>query len=109
MSAVKLIVLYPQPTDAAQFDLDYQTHLQLLHQKANIPSEQKPYTVTKFLVAGPDRPAFYQMFSLPFPSIDALQLAVMSPQMQEVAADATRISTGGAPVVLVGSDHEFDI
>ena len=39
-----------------------------------------------------------------FPSQEALQQAMGSPGMQEVAADAARISTGGAPVVLVGSD-----
>jgi hypothetical protein len=44
------------------------------------------------------------MFSLPFPLAEALQLAMLSPQMQEVAADAARISIGGAPVVLVGAE-----
>ena len=104
MSAVNLIVLYPQPLDIPQFEQDYREHLQLFHQKTNIPLEHKPYTVTRFLPLGPDKPAFYQMFSLPLPSLEALQQMLMSPQMQEVAADAARISTGGAPVVLVGTD-----
>jgi len=103
MKEVNLMVFYPQPLDVPQFDQDYREHLQLLHQKTNIPLEHKPYTVTRFLPVGPDKPTFYQMFSLPFPSLEALQQALMSPQMQDVAADATRISTGGAPVVLVGA------
>jgi hypothetical protein len=45
------------------------------------------------------------MFSLPFPSMDALQQTLASPAMQIVAADAVRISSGGAPLVLVGTDN----
>jgi uncharacterized protein (TIGR02118 family) len=78
--------------------------LVLFHRNANFPANLQSYTVTRILAAGPDKPAYYQMFSLPFPSAEALQLAMLSPQMQEVAADAARISIGGAPVVLVGSD-----
>ncbi|GAB2677144.1 EthD family reductase [Aliiglaciecola sp. 3_MG-2023] len=104
MSKVKLVVLYPQPTDAAQFDTDYLAHLSMLHEKMNIPLEHKPYTVTKF-VSPPDIPApYYQMFSMPFPSAEELQQTMGSVEMQEVAGDAVRISSGGAPVILVGND-----
>ena len=97
------MVLYPQPTDVAQFERDYKDHLELLHRVANISEDGPvPYTVTKFLPT-PDGPApFYQVFTMPYPSIEALQASRSS--MQEVAADAVRISSGGAPTVLVGSD-----
>ena len=104
MADVKLMVLYPYPTDTAQFDNDYSDHLRLLHENANIPEDARPYTVTKILHTPENQPPFYQMFTMPFPSAEALQQAMSSPEMQEVAADATRISTGGAPVILVGSD-----
>jgi hypothetical protein len=42
------------------------------------------------------------MFAMPFPSAEALHQAMASKEMQEVVADAGRISTGGAPVILVG-------
>jgi hypothetical protein len=42
---------------------------------------------------------------MPFPSAEALQQAMGSREMQEVAADAARISSGGPPVVLVGSNE----
>ena len=104
MAEVKLMALYPHPTDTAQFDADYRDHLKLLHQKANIPEDVRPYTVTRFLPT-PDGPApFYQLFTMPFPSAEALQQAMGSPGMQEVAADAVKISTGGAPVILIGSE-----
>ena len=101
--AVKLMVLYPQPTDVEKFERDYQEHLVLLHEKANISADGPlPYTVTKFL-PGPDGPAaYYQLFTMYYPSAAALQEARSS--LGEVAADAVRISSGGPPVVMVGSE-----
>jgi uncharacterized protein (TIGR02118 family) len=104
MADVKLMVLYPHPTDMAQFDNDYRDHLRLLHQKAKIPENARPYTVTRFLPTPEGHAPFYQLFTMPFPSAEALQQAMSSPEMQEVAADAARISSGGAPVILVGSE-----
>ena len=102
---VKLMVLYPQPTDVAQFDKEYQDHLRLLNEKAGIPGDAPlPYTVTKFFPT-PEGPAdYYQVFIMTFASAEALQQAMSTPGMQEVAADAARISTGGGPVVLIGSE-----
>ncbi len=101
--AVKLMVLYPQPTDVEKFERDYKEHLVLLHEKANISADDPlPYTVTKFL-PGPDGPAtYYQLFTMYYPSAAALQEARSS--LGEVAADAVRISSGGPPVVMVGSE-----
>ncbi|MDN4504378.1 EthD family reductase [Alteromonadaceae bacterium BrNp21-10] len=104
MSEVKLMVLYPQPTDTEQFANDYKAHVALLHQKMNIPTEARPYQITTFLPSPTGDAAFYHMFSMPFPSIEVLQQTMGTPEMQEIAADAVRISSGGAPVVLVGSD-----
>jgi hypothetical protein len=44
------------------------------------------------------------MFTMPFDSPEALQATMSSAAMQEVAADANRISTGGAITVLIASD-----
>ena len=33
---LKLIVLYPQPTDLKQFEADYAKHVVLLHEKTGI-------------------------------------------------------------------------
>ena len=104
MADVTLMVLYPQPTDTAQFDIDYGEHVRLLHEKMGIPEDARPYRVTRFAPT-PEGPApFYQLFAMPFPSAEALQAAMRSPEMQAVAADAARISSGGAPMVLVGQE-----
>lgn len=101
---VNLTVLYPQPKDDKQFVGDYGGHLDLLHQKMGIPKDAKPYTVTRFLFNG-EQPPYYQMFTMPFENKAALDAAMASPEMQEVAADANRISTGGAPVILIGEER----
>jgi len=101
---LQLMVLYPRPADEQQFETDYAKHLALLHEKTGMPATKKPYTLTKFL-PGPMGPAaFYRMFTMPFESAEALQAALSSAAMQEVAADANRISTGGTPVILVGTE-----
>ena len=102
---LQLMVLYPQPADALQFETDYADHLALLHEKAGIPVTEKPYTVTKFLPTPEGMPAFYQLFTMPFASPEALQAAMSSPGMQEVGTDAARISTGGAPTILIGKQE----
>jgi hypothetical protein len=77
--------------------------LTLLHEKTEIPTTAKPYTVIKFLPSPEGTPPFYQMFTMPFESPEELQATMSSAGMQEVAADANRISTGGAPTILIGS------
>ena len=99
---MNLMVLYPQPTDVEKFESDYAEHVALLHEKMGIPMEVKPYTVTKFVGSPDGKPAFYQMFSMPFDSAEALESALASEAMQEVAMDANRISSGGPITVLIG-------
>ena len=106
MEEVKLMVLYPFPTDVQQFENDYHAHLSFFHQKMGIPNDARPYTVTKIHSEPENQAPYYQIFTMPFPSAEALQQAMSTPEMQEVAGDAVRISTGGAPVILVGSDAD---
>jgi uncharacterized protein (TIGR02118 family) len=105
MAEVKLHVLYPYPLDTEKFDRDYEAHLRLLHARMQIPADVRPYTVTRFGELPQGKPAYCRMFTMPFPSAEALQQAMGSREMQEVAADAARISSGGPPVVLVGSNE----
>ncbi len=78
-----LMVLYPQPSDAGQFEKDYTAHVALLHKKTGIPTGVMPYTVTKFLQGPNGIPPFYQRFSMPFVSREALEEALASPGMQD--------------------------
>lgn len=101
---LQLMVLYPHPADEQQFETAYTKHLALFHEKTGIPATEKPYTLTKFLPGPMGSSPFYRMFSMPFESAEALQAALSSAGMQEVAADANLISTGGTPVILVGTE-----
>ncbi len=101
---LKLIVLYPQPADVEKFEADYADHLRLLHQKTGIPANVKPYTVSNFLPTPQGISPYYKMFTMPFDSPEALQATMSSSGMQDVAADANRISTGGAITVLIASE-----
>ena len=102
MSEVQLVVLYPHPTDVEAFNAGYVDHIALLRKNAQIPDGVTPYTLTRFGPGPTGDPAYYQMFTMPFPSAEALQAAFATPEMQEVAADSARLSTGGAPVIMVG-------
>ena len=76
--------------------------MKLLHDKTGIPSSEKPYSVNRFLHGPEGKPPFHLMFIMPFESQEQLERIMSSNGMQEVAADATRISTGGAPTILIG-------
>ena len=101
---VKLMVLYPQPTDTEQFEQDYQTHLNILHQKMELPPNSQAYSVTKMHPSPTGALPYYQIFSMTFANKDELQKTMSSAAMQEIAAHANKISTGGEPVILIGSD-----
>ena len=101
---IKLNVLYPQPTSVDDFEKDYASHLQLLHEKLGIPADQKPYCLIKYLPSPEGHAPYYQMFAMPFESEEAFQAAMSSQEMQDIAADAHRISSGGAPVIMVGNE-----
>lgn len=102
---MNLTVIYPQPVDVEKFEADYNNHLKLLHEKTGIPNNVKPYTVIKFLPGPEGQPPFYQMFMMPFESAEALEQAMASSGLQAVAADAHRISSGGAPTILIGQSN----
>jgi len=103
----KLVVLYPQPTDAEAFDKAYHTeHIPLFQRK--MPGIRLAVTTIKGAVSG--RPPYHLMAELWAPSIEALQAALGTPEAQEVVAHAFKISTGGPPTVLFAEEeiHEPD-
>ncbi|MDA7855257.1 EthD family reductase [Cyclobacteriaceae bacterium] len=100
---MKLVVLYPQPKDVQKFNSDYNEHILFLNKKLNIPADMTAYEVTDF-VSGPfGEPAYYKMWVMPFDSQEALNAALSTPEFQAVAADANRISNGGAPTLMIGA------
>ena len=94
---MKLIIIYPQA-------IDYE-YLNLPRNKMNISQEVKPSNVTKFHNTSEGSLPYYQMFSMPFNSLKESQATLAITEMQEVAADAHRISSGGAPSIMIGEEY----
>jgi uncharacterized protein (TIGR02118 family) len=99
----KLIVLYPPPTDVAAFERQYHAEHAPMVQK--IPGLKK-FVAAKALGAPAGAPLYQRVAELYFDSMEALQAAMGSAAGQEAVAHAGRISTGGAPIVLIAEDDK---
>jgi uncharacterized protein (TIGR02118 family) len=104
MAEIKVIVMYPRPTDVDAFEKVYrEEHVPLAVEKIKGMTK---FAATK-VVGTPDGspPPFHRIAELYFPSMQALQEAVASPGTQEAVGHAFKISTGGPPTVLVAEQE----
>lgn len=100
----KLIVIYPYPTDVDAFENTYTNeHIPLAMEKIKGMSK----FVASRIVGTPDgsQPPFYRIAELHFPSMAALQETAASVGLQEAAAHAVSISSGGSPHFLVAEEE----
>jgi len=94
-----LLILYPHPKDAAEFDRAYrEEHLPLAG-----PKLTGALGVATSRVVGPAfaPPPYHLMSDVTFPSMEALKACATSSGGQEALAHAASISSGGAPLVMV--------
>ncbi len=105
MAEVKLVVLYPNPTDAEEFDRAYaEEHAPMVNE--NVPNVTR-WTAAKVLgTPSGEQPPFHLVAELYFPSVEALQEAFGTEGGQKTAQHAFSISTGGEPVLLVVEEEE---
>jgi uncharacterized protein (TIGR02118 family) len=99
-----LLILYPHPKDAAEFDRAYRDeHLPLAGPKLG-----GALGVSTGRVVGPSfaPPPYHLMSDVSFPSLEALKACATSTGGQEALAHAASISSGGAPMVMVVTDAE---
>jgi len=90
----KLLVLYPPPVDPAAFERHYRdVHLPLA---ARLPGATAMSAALGIDAAGSP---YYAVFEAEFPSLDALGVAMASPEGQAVEADVPNYATGGAIVL----------
>ena len=99
--AAKIVVLYPTPKDADDFELAYMDeHVPLVTPEA-FPGLTK-FVQTKVLgTANGSRAPFLRIAELHFDSIGALRIAAGGAGAAKAIAHAKEISTGGSPIVLV--------
>ena len=105
MKSVKLIVAYPQPTDASAFEKVYaEEHVPMaianLHGKTKI-------VATKIMPSPQGESPFYRIAEVHFPSMEALQRCAESAGGKETLANAVKISSGGPPVILIAEEDTF--
>jgi uncharacterized protein (TIGR02118 family) len=103
--SVKLMVIYPRPTDVEAFDKTYiEDHLPMAARK--IPGKTKFLTTRVIGTPSGEAAPYYRIAELHFPSMEALQTAAASQGAQEAIAHALAISTGGSPVFLVAEEEK---
>ena len=101
--AAHLLILYPQPTDAAAFAKAYHDE----HLPYAGPRLTGATAVSSRKIVGPgETPAFHFVSDVTFPDIETLQRCAKSEGGQEALAHAASISSGGAPTVLGTVDAE---
>lgn len=105
MSAVKLIVIYPTPTDVEAFEKLYTNeHVPMAVEKL----EGKTKIVASKVLGSPQGdPPFYRIAEVHFPSMEALQACAASDGGKETLGHAVSISSGGAPIFLVAEEATF--
>src|SRR5947199_10379674 len=105
MAAVKLMVMYPPPKDVQAFERLYlDEHVPMAVKQL---AGKTKLVATKVQGSPQGKPAFYRIAEVHFPSLEALQACAASAGGKETLAHAAKISTGGAPVVLIAEDHSF--
>jgi uncharacterized protein (TIGR02118 family) len=93
--SASVIALYKTPADKAAFDAYYANRHAPLAKK--LPGLQT-YTVSRPLT---DKDPYYMVAVLTFPSIDALNAALKSPQGQAVVGDLKNFAQAGVEVLAI--------
>ncbi|WP_309663079.1 EthD family reductase [Sphingomonas sp.] len=95
--AAHLLILYPQPADAAAFAKAYRDE----HLPYAGPRLAGATAVASRKIVGPgETPAFHFLSDVSFPDLETMQACARSAGGQEALAHAASISSGGAPTVL---------
>jgi uncharacterized protein (TIGR02118 family) len=104
VAGAKLIVAYPMPTDVAAFEHLYTTeHMPMagpIFQEAGATKA----VMTRVTGSPAGAPPFHRIIEVHFPSMAVLNAAAASQPAQDALAHARKISTGGAPVVLIAEE-----
>ncbi len=105
MAGAKLVVCYPHPKDTVAFEKAYaEEHLPMAGPILARAGAQKA-VLTRLSNSPQGKPHFYRIAEIHFPSVERLNEALASPDVQKAVADANRISTGG-PVVAMTSGED---
>ena len=101
--SVKLLVLYPTPTDPKQFDRRYQKeHLPM--GRTNLVGATG-LASHRILGSPAGSSPFARLTAVTFPTLEALQKCAALPGAQKTIENAIAISTGGAPQFMIAEEE----
>ena len=104
--AVKLVVIYPRPKDVEAFEAVYnRDHVPMA--VAKLVGKTK-IVATRVLGYPAGEAPFHRVAEVYFPSMEALEQCAASEGGKQTTANAISISSGGAPVFLVGEEDTFE-
>ncbi len=99
---VKLVVLYTQPDDPAEFDRHYLgTHMPLAHA---IPGLQRAETSVFTTAVDGGENSFYRAAELYFADQAALEAALATPEAQATSTDFLNIAPPGSRLFIAAVD-----
>lgn len=105
MSEVKLMVIYPIPTDIDAFEKVYkEEHVPMAVEKL---AGKTKLIATKVLASPQGVAPYHRIAEIFFPSLELLQTCAESEGGKETVAHAVKISSGGAPIFLVAEAETF--
>ena len=103
---VKLIVIYPPPTNVDAFETVYKRdHVPMAVEKL---SGKTRIVATKVIGSPQGLPPFHVIAEVHFPTIEALQNCAASDGGKETLAHAASISSGGSPIFLVAEEEVYN-
>jgi uncharacterized protein (TIGR02118 family) len=101
----KIVVIYPRPQDEEAFEKIYlREHIPLAEAKLKGVSRR---VLTKVKSSPQGKVSAYRMAEVHFPSMDDLTKCIESEGCKEVMEHATKISTGGPPLMLICEEESF--
>jgi uncharacterized protein (TIGR02118 family) len=105
--AVKLVVMYPRPTDIEAFERVYdEEHVPMAIAKL---AGKTKMVGTRILCSLQGTPPFHRIAEVHFPSMKALEACAASDGGKQTIAHAVSISSGGAPTILVAEEETLGL
>jgi uncharacterized protein (TIGR02118 family) len=105
--SVKIVVIYPRPQNEEAFEKAYKDeHLPMAEEKLK---GMNRLVATKVLSSPQGKVAAYRIAEVHFPTMDDLNKCLESDGGKAVVEHATKISTGGPPILLVCEEESFVI
>ncbi len=105
MASVKVVVIYPRPADENAFEREYRdVHMPMLESKLKGMTR---FVATKVLHSPQGKVSAYRLAEVHFSSMDDLTKVLESEGGKQVVEHATKMSTGGPPLILVCEEQSF--